>query len=61
MQSASHDEGTGAVKLVLVTDLRSENLNHHRRQPGRAPRFRHIRAMRTARPPPAALTADHVT
>ena len=36
MQSASHDEDTGAAKAVLVTVQRRENLNHHPRQPGRA-------------------------
>jgi len=60
MQSVSHDEETGAAKAVLVTVLLCENLNHHPWQPGRAPRFRHIRAMRIARPPPEALPADHV-
>ena len=58
MQSVNHDEETGAAKAVLVTVLLCENLNHHPRQPGRAPRFRHIRAIR---PPPTALTGDHVT
>ena len=55
----SHDEGTGAVKWVLVTVYRCENLNHHPRRLA-APPFPGVnRAALPREPSPASPEASH--